>query len=107
MPTRMSHSPPAAVAVLALAVFAPLALVNAPSAAEAPDNEIQDGKVGFVVYEWGSAGARGPTSCPNGRSLGYRQIFEQSLEGQRHEGESDADYGRRLEAGGYRMALVN
>jgi hypothetical protein len=107
MHMRMSHTVRYAAVAFALGAVSLLAASNASSAADAQDNAIQDGKAGFVVYEWGNAGARGPTVCPNGRSLGYRQIFEQSSEGKRHEGESDADFGRRLEAGGYRIAVVN
>jgi len=62
---------------------------------------------GYVVHEWGNAQAKGPAACPDGRSLGYRQIFEQSPEGRRREGESDGDYSRRLEAGGYGLAVVD
>jgi hypothetical protein len=96
-----------AAAVFALGAISLLAVSTAFSEATGQADAIQDGKGGFVVYEWGTGGARGPTVCPNGRSLGYRQIFEQSPEGQRHQGESDADYGRRLEAGGYGLAAVN
>lgn len=60
---------------------------------------------GFVVYEWGGVKARGQAMCPDGRSLGYRQIFEQSAEGQRREGESDADYVKRAQAGGNALAV--
>jgi hypothetical protein len=59
---------------------------------------------GFVVHEWGGAKAHGDTVCPQGRSLGYRKIFEQSEEGQRREGEADADYVKRMEAGGTALA---
>jgi hypothetical protein len=101
-----SHALRHAAVALALGSVALFAVKAFPEA-DGQNNEVQDGKAGFVVYEWGTAGARGPTVCPNGRSLGYRQIFQQSPEGKRHEGESDADYGRRLEGGGYRIAVVN
>jgi hypothetical protein len=106
MHMRISHALRYAAVALALGSVGLFAVKAFPEA-DGQNNEVQDEKAGFVVYEWGNAGARGPTVCPKGRSLGYRQIFEQSPEGQRREGESDADYGRRLEGGGFRMAVVN
>ncbi len=59
---------------------------------------------GFVVHEWGSAKARGFSACPEGRSLGYRQIFEQTPEGRKREGEGDKAYAVRAGAGGVKLA---
>lgn len=79
-------------------------------AAESSSNEIQNGTVGFIVYGFGNAYARPGqinAMCPNGRSLGYRQIFEQTPEGHRHEGEPGAEYTSRINAGAFRLATVN
>jgi hypothetical protein len=86
------------IAALAMAVF---------GLADGQTNLIEDGKAGFVVHEWGNAGARGPSVCPNGRSLGYRQIYERSAEGRRRAGESEGDFSNRLQAGGYKFAVVD
>src|SRR5262245_732711 len=91
-------------AALALGTTGLFAIWSGIPEADGQTNSTKDSKAGFVVHEWGNAGARGPTACPNGRSLGYRQIFEKSPEGQRREGESDADYDNRLQAGGFKMA---
>jgi hypothetical protein len=92
---------------LALVTVGLMALSSGSSASDGHTGVPQDGKAGFVVYEWGNGGARGPTVCPKGRSLGYRQIYEQSAEGKRREGESDADYGNRLQGGGFKLAVVD
>src|SRR5580698_6745421 len=68
-------------------------------AAAEQTNFILDGQTGFVVSSIGYAGFQGETLCPNGRSKGYREIFALSPEGQRHEGESDEDFTRRLDQG--------
>jgi hypothetical protein len=101
--TLLNHGA-VAIAVAAASLFA---AGTARAASGDAGNVIQGGKAGFVVHEWGTAGARGPTVCPKGRSLGYRQIFEQSPEGKRHEGESDADFAGRLQAGGFKLAVVD
>ena len=70
-------------------------------------NAVEGGEAGFVVHEWGVAKSRGPAACPNGRSLGYRKIFEQSPQGQRRQGETDAQYSSRAEAGQMALAVVD
>lgn len=67
----------------------------------------QEQTAGYVVHEWGNAKARGPQSCPEGRSLGYRQIFEQGPDGERREGETNAEYVARKRAGGVSLAHVD
>ena len=93
--------------VAAVAALVILAVPYVPGAVGQQAFDIQDGEIGFVVHEWGSAGTFGPAPCPDGRSLGYRQIFEQSAEAQRQEGESDGEYGKRLEAGGVELAMLD
>ncbi len=85
-------------------LFLATACVLATALASAGDAAAQE-TAGFVVHEWGGVKARGQTVCPDGRSLGYRQIFEQSAEGQRLEGEADADYVKRAQAGGNALAV--
>ena len=83
--------------VLSLAVC-----VSAP-AAVAQSDLIQDGKIGFVVSDlkWGVSNSEDPEEiCPDGMSLGPRDIFAASPEGQRREGETDAEYTERLRDGG-------
>lgn len=65
---------------------------------------MKDGKAGFVVSSIKYAladGAPDPAvACPDGMSLQVAEIFAMTREGKRKAGESDADYGKRLEAGG-------
>jgi hypothetical protein len=73
-------------------------------------NVIQGGNTGFIVYGFGNAYARPGqigAMCPNGRSLGYRQTFERTPEGQRREGEPAADYDNRMNAGAFKLATLN
>ena len=93
-------------AVSSVAVFA----VNSATPEGGPQNVSQDGKAGFIVYGFGNAYARPgqvATMCPNGRSLGYRQIFERTGEGARRQGESDSDYDNRVTAGAIKTATPN
>lgn len=102
---RISHAlryTGAAIAFCAVGVFA---ITQLATEAEGQNNVIQNGEAGFVMYQFGNAGVVGEQVCPNGRSLGYRQQFEQSEEGQRREGESDADFAARLQAGGMALGM--
>lgn len=81
--------------------------ISAGGEAQSQSNNVHDGVAGFVVHGFGYGLAQGQVDCPNGRSLGYRQIYEQSAEGQRREGESDGDYGRRLAMGEQQIARVD
>jgi len=69
--------------------------------------QVEERTAGFVVHQWGNAKARGQASCPDGRSLGYRQIFERGPQGARREGETEADYVKRMRAGGVALAHVD
>jgi hypothetical protein len=99
--------------VAAVVVLGSIGLVAANKSIAAADSQtdvIQDGAAGFIVYGIGNAYARPGqinAMCPNGRSLGYRKIFQQTPEGQRREGESAADYETRMNAGASKLATVN
>lgn len=67
-------------------------------------------EAGFVVHGIGNALARPgqvDAMCPEGRSLGYVQIFEQSPEGQQREGESVADFRARVNEGAFGLATFD
>ncbi len=95
-------------AVAALAVFG-LALLGLTMAPEVRGEAagFPDGRAGFVVADIGFAGAASNTVCPDGRSMGYREIYERSPEGRRREGESEEDYARRLDRQGRALAIVD
>src|SRR5262245_1123969 len=62
----------------------------------------QDDRLGFVITDisYALSSSKDATEmCPKGLSLGPRDLFAATPEGKRHEGESDADYTRRLGAG--------
>jgi len=83
-----------------LAAIAPYASGAPTPAAEIPAQAFQNGQGGFVVSHIAYALSKDASetgACPNGMTLGNTQIVEASAEGQRHEGESDADYARRIQ----------
>ena len=89
-------------ATLALGGLAVTALNSAPPASAGPSSPVQEGKLGFVVADisYGLSNAKdAAVMCPKGLSLGPRDIFAATPEGQRRKDESDADYTRRLGAG--------
>jgi hypothetical protein len=95
---------------LALGAAGLFAAINACAAADAQGSMIEGGKAGFIVYGFGNAYARPGqvgAMCPNGRSLGYRKIFQRSPEGQRREGEPASDYETRMNVGAAKLATVN
>ena len=97
-------------AALGLGGLALLALRAALHAAEGQTNALQNGRFAFVVADINYANSDRPreaAACPNGRSMGYREIFERSSAGQRREGESDGDYSRRAAVGAREIAQVN
>lgn len=70
----------------------------------------QERRVDFVIHGIGNAlAAPGQIDkmCPDGRSLGYRQIYEQSPEGTQREDESFADWEARVVAGAMGLATVD
>jgi hypothetical protein len=96
--------------VLAVGAAALLAVINAWSADGGHADKIPGGVAGFIVYGFGNAYARPGqigAMCPNGRSLGYRKLFQRSPEGQRREGEPASDYESRMNAGAFKLATVN
>ena len=114
-----SRCPPLAVAVLALAnafantvdantdVTKTTAATNA-AAVKSSAPFVRDGKAGFVVSHIKYALADGTpdlaVACPEGMSLQVEEIFAMAPEGKRRGGESDADYGKRLQAGGQKLS---
>jgi hypothetical protein len=70
--------------------------------ADAPSNVFQNGEAGFIVshiaYALGKD-ANETGACPDGMTEGNTEIFSQTPEGKRHDGESDEDYARRLNQG--------
>lgn len=97
-----------AASVVSLGVISYAAISSVlPSPAIGQSAMIQNGEMGFVVYAFGNGMARGPTSCPNGHSIGYQQIFSESPEGQRRPGETDAQFASRTQGGAFRVATVN
>jgi hypothetical protein len=70
---------------------------------------IQQGKAGFVVsdikYVLGEDADK-TGACSRGMSRNVADIFGLTKEGKRRKGESDQDYGKRLEEGGKRLATA-
>lgn len=92
---------------LALGGVALFALGSMAPPAQSQSNLIQDGKVGFVMADisYGFTNQAGEAqACPSGLSMNSGAVFAASAEGQRREGESDAEYNGRLRAGAMRLA---
>ena len=84
-----------------MGVIAALALRTAP-AADVQTSVFQDGKAGFVITHIAYALSKDASetgACPDGMTQGNTEIFAASPQGRRHEGESDQDYGRRVNQG--------
>ena len=92
----------------AAAVAFVLALATASTAvADVPF--VQNGKAGFVVADFKyvlADDADKTGACPNGMSRNVAEIFGMTPEGKRRKGESDADYGKRLEEGGKKLSTA-
>ena len=83
--------------LLAAALLSP-ALGHADSA-----TFVHNGVAGFVVSDIKYALAGNPGGaglCPDGMSQQVAEVFAQTAAGKRRAGESDADYGKRVEEGG-------
>ena len=81
-------------AVSGIALFA----FSTASAAE-PANVFQNGEAGFIVSHIAyalSKDANETGACPDGMTQGNTEIFAQTAEGHRGDGESDQDYARRV-----------
>lgn len=89
---------------VALTAVGWLAIDSMPKEAVSQSAMLQDGEIGFVVYGFGNGAQHGVTSCPDGYSIGYQQIYERSPEGQRREGEADSAYAARVQGGAFAMA---
>jgi hypothetical protein len=78
-----------------IAAFAP----SAASAADSPSNPFQNGEAGFIVSKIAyalSKDAKDTGACPDGMTQGNIEIYSESAEGKKHEGESDQDYSHRV-----------
>ncbi len=90
-------------AALAATILGTLTAAPSAFAAGAPEG----GEAGFVVHGIGNALARPgqiDAMCPEGRSLGYVQIFEQTDEGKQRAGESVAELQNRVNEGAFQLA---
>lgn len=70
---------------------------------------ILDGRVGFVVTDFGfalSEDANLAGACPNGMTRGLRDAYMSSPEGQRRDGETDEAYSRRIQQGAREMSML-
>lgn len=102
---KLSNTLRYAVAALALGSAGWLAVDTMTTQAQSQSAVIgEGGEMGFAVYGFGNGMQQGRTSCPDGYSIGYQQMYEQSPEGQRREGEADAAYAARAQGGAFRMA---
>ncbi len=78
-----------------IALFA----LSAASAADVQTNVFQNGEAGFIVSHIAyalSKDANETGACPDGMTQGNAEIFAQTPDGHRHDGESDQDYARRV-----------
>ena len=90
------------VLVLAALLSSPVPLVAEPSF-------VQHGTAGFVLSELRYAladDAEKTGACRRGMSLNVAEIFTATPAGKRHKGESDKDYGERLEQGGKQLSTA-
>jgi hypothetical protein len=70
---------------------------------------VHGGSAGFVVTDFAFALSKDATetgACPHGWTLGLREEFAAMPDGQRHDGESEQDYSRRLAAGAQKLATA-
>jgi hypothetical protein len=68
---------------------------------------VHNGSAGFVVTNFSFALSKdaGETgACPKGWTLGLREEFAATPEGKRGDGESDADYAKRIGAGAQKLS---
>jgi hypothetical protein len=96
----------AAAIVSGMALFA---LGDAALAADVQTGVFQNGQAGFVVSHIAyalSKDANETGACPNGMTKGNTELFSSSTEGRRHDGESDQDYGRRVNQGAQALGMA-
>ena len=75
---------------------------------------VQNGTAGFVVTDIKYALAQGDKApgevagaCPHGMSLNWAEIYAATPTGKRHKGESDKDYGERVEHDSQQLATAS
>jgi hypothetical protein len=98
-----------AVTRLGLGGVALLALPGAVSAADSQVTWVNRGKAGFVVTDFGfalSKDADQTGACPDGWTLGNREVYQSTPEGRRRDGEADQDYARRIALGSQALATA-
>jgi hypothetical protein len=96
----------AAALVAGIALFAH---AGAAPAADVPTTVFQNGQAGFVVSHIAfalSKDASDTGACPDGMTQGNTEIFSASPDGRRHDGESDQDYGRRVNQGAQALSTA-
>lgn len=104
---RLNHALRYAAAAVAMISVGVMAMGAAAPDAQSQTNQIEDGRAGFVVHGFGNALARSgqiSAMCPDGRSLGYRQIFAATPEGRLREGEDQQGREARVNAGALALA---
>jgi hypothetical protein len=92
---------------LALAAIAVMASDSGPSTDQA--GLVHNGRVGFIVTDFAFALSKDASetgACPHGWTLGLREQYAATPDGQRHDGESDQDFARRLAAGTQKLATA-
>jgi hypothetical protein len=92
----------AAAFVGGIALFALGSATPAADVSEVQSNVFQNGQAGFVVSHIAfalSKDASDTGACPDGMTQGNTELYSLTPEGHRHEGESDQDYGRRVNQG--------
>jgi hypothetical protein len=85
------------------------AMSFAAAALAAPPAWVKDGKVGFVVTDFGfalSKDANETGACPDGWTLGNREVFQVTPEGKRRDGETDQEYTRRIGIGSQALSAA-
>jgi hypothetical protein len=78
----------------AIAAFVP----TLATAADTLANPFPNGEAGFIVSKIAyalSKDAKDTGACPDGMTQGNIEIYSESAEGKKHDGESDQDYSRR------------
>src|SRR6202000_3205469 len=91
-------------------IFFAATLLQTSTQALAANSPFPQGKAGFIVSDIGYVLSRDATqtgACPRGRSISYREVYQRSPEGARHDGESDQDYTQRIQQGAQEISTLN
>jgi hypothetical protein len=104
----MSFAMPRLAALAVVAGITPL-VFGTSSAAEAQSSVFQNGEAGFIVSHIAyalSADAKDTGACPDGMTQGNTEIFSETPEGRRRDGESDQDYAGRVNQGAQALSTA-